>query len=916
MPLNYRKNDITLTSEYYSDVNDLNGPGVCKDTKVNLVVGNERKYIGLVDSGHEQASDLSVQVGNKTLKLAKKSKYMVGQSDYALNFKAIGENDFKLPPDFGGKTKYDEFVSISENHEIVKIFEISQYFKLLNVIQNGGQEKTVYWKKGFLTFEDFPFQVMDYASYNDLKMIITKDNKFYEWYESRDWRSDKIYFYKNNSDNFINDVNNSQDVVKINSLNELTNKYPNISFSSMSIGTHYTGVHVLFLDTTGKLYVKGNNDYGQLGFNTKSIIDIKIPQNILENETFKKVYASQATSAAIDLNNNLYIWGDHRTSLGFGDYSSSFVPRKLQSNGVDIKVADIVFGYYAILVLDIFGKIYSWGSNGHGELGHGVDSTTQLTPLLISINPLTVFTSLSIQSRLIVAITNDNKLYVWGKDHYWLQENMLINDGSDNFFNYFVPTQILNNFQIKKMMIRFFLTVSGQIFELKNNNLPLLISGSNIFKDFILDSNNQFSITIQNKLMGKGTNSSNELLKKTIETEFVDLNIDLEIKQIVISGTDKIFITKLNEFYAYRRNINTDQSELINYTQQMHEILGSSSYDKLYLLSEMSGGEVETESIFYLFVDTTNNKNLIFNPRNGILQEILQGKKIINAINLFILADDNKVYIIVKELLDPLTLQPVSDNYLDYPDWDTYQSALRNAKINIKMESISETEIDSFSFPSFGFYGNPSNSFLAIGKNKKLYVMGENSSGQLGNVIGENCDNRVTSLTMICPECSFLKASIIGQTSMAIGEDKKLYTWGSNYDWQLGVDPLSCEIQLPPPFEGADPVVTNLYTSKDFINLLPHCQFLDIAQGSGTSMMAIDITGKIYAWGNNPYHLFGNEMYSEIKQIGQVDLSKYSKINVGDMNSILEEKIVNDLPGAWLGENEFLLDEENVHQPD
>ena len=116
MPLNYRKNDITLTSEYYSDVNDLNGPGVCKDTKVNLVVGNERKYIGLVDSGHEQASDLSVQVGNKTLKLAKKSKYMVGQSDYALNFKAIGENDFKLPPDFGGKTKYDEFVSISENH--------------------------------------------------------------------------------------------------------------------------------------------------------------------------------------------------------------------------------------------------------------------------------------------------------------------------------------------------------------------------------------------------------------------------------------------------------------------------------------------------------------------------------------------------------------------------------------------------------------------------------------------------------------------------------------------------------------------------------------------------------------------------------------------------------------------------------
>ena len=72
MPLNYRKNNVNYTIEYYSDVNDLNYSGL-NASKVNIRVNNVTNYIGLVSSAHEQASDLSVRVNNTNLRLAKKS---------------------------------------------------------------------------------------------------------------------------------------------------------------------------------------------------------------------------------------------------------------------------------------------------------------------------------------------------------------------------------------------------------------------------------------------------------------------------------------------------------------------------------------------------------------------------------------------------------------------------------------------------------------------------------------------------------------------------------------------------------------------------------------------------------------------------------------------------------------------------
>ena len=75
MPFNYRKNSCNLTTEYYSDISCLNGPGISQTNRINLKTYDQTRYIGLVSPGHEQASDLSVNVCGQNLRLARMSKF-------------------------------------------------------------------------------------------------------------------------------------------------------------------------------------------------------------------------------------------------------------------------------------------------------------------------------------------------------------------------------------------------------------------------------------------------------------------------------------------------------------------------------------------------------------------------------------------------------------------------------------------------------------------------------------------------------------------------------------------------------------------------------------------------------------------------------------------------------------------------
>ncbi|MFA7689446.1 MAG: hypothetical protein WCX96_05105, partial [Bacilli bacterium] len=110
----------------------------------------------------------------------------------------------------------------------------------------------------------------------------------------------EIYTWGGNSYGQIgnNTTNNQLIPLKINIEDKL--------IYTISAGYYHSGV----VTTTGEVYMFGNNDYGQLGNNTR--INQLTPINISEyfnGEKIKKISLSYRNSYALSYDNNFYAWG-------------------------------------------------------------------------------------------------------------------------------------------------------------------------------------------------------------------------------------------------------------------------------------------------------------------------------------------------------------------------------------------------------------------------------------------------------------------------------------------------------------------------------------------------------------------------------------------------------------------------------
>lgn len=65
--------------------------------------------------------------------------------------------------------------------------------------------------------------------------------------------------------------------------------------------------HNIVLDRDGNLWTWGKNDHGQLGNGTT--VNSNTPEQIFKGHKFKKISAGDSVSAAIDLDDKIYVWG-------------------------------------------------------------------------------------------------------------------------------------------------------------------------------------------------------------------------------------------------------------------------------------------------------------------------------------------------------------------------------------------------------------------------------------------------------------------------------------------------------------------------------------------------------------------------------------------------------------------------------
>ena len=166
----------------------------------------------------------------------------------------------------------------------------------------------------------------------------------------------------------------------------------NIEFVKVSAGTD----HTLAIDTEGNLWTWGVYTYVQSGTNNVRKTT-ETPIQIKTDIKFKEISAGYNHSLAIDINGNLWAWGNNSEGqLGDGTTKPRETPIQIKS---DIIFESIATGYYCSRAIDAEGNLWSWGDNGREPTQIETD---------------TKFKMVSSTYKHSLAIDTEGNLWSWG----------------------------------------------------------------------------------------------------------------------------------------------------------------------------------------------------------------------------------------------------------------------------------------------------------------------------------------------------------------------------------------------------------------------------------------------------------------------------------------------------------------------
>lgn len=131
----------------------------------------------------------------------------------------------------------------------------------------------------------------------------------------------------------------------------------------MESGPNYS----MALSESGKIYVWGNNNFGQLGTGSLNSLNQPYLLDTAFNEKIKDISCGDNFSGAITENGDVYTWGfGNEGQLGHGDKSDQLLPRKIQINQ---KITKISCGGSHAAMLTAQGKLFMMGRGREGQLG-------------------------------------------------------------------------------------------------------------------------------------------------------------------------------------------------------------------------------------------------------------------------------------------------------------------------------------------------------------------------------------------------------------------------------------------------------------------------------------------------------------------------------------------------------------------
>ncbi len=176
----------------------------------------------------------------------------------------------------------------------------------------------------------------------------------------------------------------------------------------VSVGSH----HTLALSFDGMVYGGGSSYHGQLGSPkeyTKVEDYILIPglSNIVQ------IACGHMHSLVLDNNGNVYSFGSNgRGELGLGDKHTRFSPHIIPTLTDIVQISASEHS----LFLNKYGQVYSCGSNYHGQLGYKtISGDFQLCPKLVP-NLSNNIIQVSAGSNHSLALTSNGEVYSFGSN--------------------------------------------------------------------------------------------------------------------------------------------------------------------------------------------------------------------------------------------------------------------------------------------------------------------------------------------------------------------------------------------------------------------------------------------------------------------------------------------------------------------
>jgi RCC1 and BTB domain-containing protein len=122
------------------------------------------------------------------------------------------------------------------------------------------------------------------------------------------------------------------------------------------------------LDDEGKVYVWGNNTYGQLGTGGLKNVHEPVLVEALLREKVVDISAGDNYSGVVTEKGEVYTWGfGNEGQLGHGDKSDQFMPRRIATLKNKVKSISCGGAHTALLMED--GKLLMVGRGREGQLG-------------------------------------------------------------------------------------------------------------------------------------------------------------------------------------------------------------------------------------------------------------------------------------------------------------------------------------------------------------------------------------------------------------------------------------------------------------------------------------------------------------------------------------------------------------------